>query len=157
MKKIIIVFGEMGCGKTYWSKKYAKNNDFEFWDGDSVITPAMLDKVTNFQPIPQHILDEYMDTLFNGIANRAEDCKKETLLVAQALYRDEDRKELKAFLEAQGFEVIFWWLKNNWWRNIRNLLTRENGWKWVYYWLINKPFFQKPTHSHQIAYNVYED
>lgn len=155
MKTVYILFGEMGCGKTYQGTAYAKRHDFKFFDGDSVVTPAMLERVSKFKPIPRDVLEEYMDVLFNAIADQMRDC--DHLVVSQALYMNADREELKTFLESFGFQVRMWWVKCRWHRNIQNLLTRENGWKWVFYWLINKPFFQKPKHEHDIFYNVYYD
>jgi gluconate kinase len=155
MKRITIIFGEMGCGKTYWGKRYAAIQNLEFFEGDSVLIPEMVERVQQFKPIPREVIEKYIDVLANAIADKMETCDE--LVVSQALYLDEDRKALKLFLECQGFEVRMWWLQNKWWRNINNLLTRDNGLKWVYYWLINKPFFQKPTHEHQLAYNIYTD
>lgn len=155
MKTIYILFGEMGCGKTYQGSRYAERHEFKFFDGDSVITPAMLERVSEFKPIPEDVLAEYMDVLFNAIADQMQTC--DHLVVSQALYRNADREELKKFLESFGYKVRMWWVQCKWHRNIANLLTRENGWKWVFYWLINKPFFQKPKHEHQVFYNVYYD
>jgi gluconate kinase len=155
MKTVYILFGEMGCGKTYQGSRYAERHDFKFFDGDSVITPRMLEKVKAFKPIPEDVLEEYMDTLFNAIADQMQDT--DNLVVAQALYRNEDRELLKTFLESFGFRVVMWWVVSKWHRVIDGLLTRENGWKWVLYWLINKPFFQKPKHEHQVWRNVYYD
>lgn len=154
MKTVYILFGEMGCGKTYVGSRYAKRHDMKFFDGDSVITPRMLEKVSQFKPIPRDILEEYIDKLFNAIADQMENT--EYLVVSQALYLDEDRFELLKFLESNGIRVRMWWVQCPWHRNIRNLLTRPNGWKWVFYWLINKPFFQKPTHDYSIFPNTYE-
>jgi gluconate kinase len=153
MKYVYILFGEMGCGKTYCGSKYAERHGFKFFDGDTVVTAAMLNKVVNFKPIPLDVLEEYMDVLFNAIADQMKDC--DYLVVSQALYRNSDREELQKFLESLGYTVRMWWVRVPLWRNIQNLLTRENGWKWVLYWLINKPFFQKPKHEHQVFYNIY--
>lgn len=155
MKTVYIIFGEMGCGKTYQGSRYAERHEFKFFDGDSVITPRMLERVSKFKPIPQDVLDEYMDVLFNSIADQMLTC--DTLVVSQALYRNEDREALKIFLESFGYKVRMWWMISKWHRVIEGLMTRENGWKWVLYWLINKPFFQKPTHEHQLWRNVYHD
>jgi len=158
MKKITIFFGEMGCGKTYCGSSYAERHGFEFFEGDSVVPPRMLEKVLQFKPLTQDIVEEYMDILSNAIADRAEKMvTSPTLIVSQAMYRNEDRESMKNFLESLGYEVRFWWVKVPLWRNVKNLLTRKDGWKWVYYWLINKPFFQSPKHEHDIYYNTYRD
>lgn len=155
MKTVYILFGEMGCGKTYQGSRYAERHGWKFFEGDSVVTPRMLEKVSKFKPIPEDVLEEYMDVLFNAIADQMHDC--DNLVVSQALYREADRVELKSFLESFGYKVVFHYVISKWHRNIEGLLTRENGWKWVLYWLINKPFFQKPKHEHRVWRNVYYD
>lgn len=153
MKTIYIFFGEMGCGKSYCGERYAKKHGFKFFEGDSVVTPRMMDKVVKFKPITRDLIEEYLDVLFEEIARQAETC--ENLVVAQALYTDEDRKDLKIFLECLGYKVKMWWVKVPLMQNVRGLMTRKDGWKWVLYWLFNKPFFQKPAHDHEILYNIY--
>jgi gluconate kinase len=155
MKTVHIFFGEMGCGKTYCGSNFAKMHGFKFFEGDSVVTPRMLEKVIKFKPIPRDVLEEYMDVLFNAIADQMDNT--DNLVVSQALYLNQDREALKLFLESFGYTVKMWLVKCTWYQNIRNLLTRDNGWRWVYYWLINKPFFQKPTHESQIFLNIYFD
>jgi len=158
MKKITIFFGEMGCGKTYCGSNYAKRHGFEFFEGDSVVTPRMIEKVSKFKPLTRDIIEEYIDILCNAIADKAEKMTDSpVLIVSQALYINEDRESVKIFLESLGYEVRFWLVKVPLWRNIQNLLSRKDGWKWVYYWLINKPFFQNPKHDHQVYPNLYED
>jgi gluconate kinase len=152
MKTVYILFGEMGCGKTYSGYVYAKRHGFEFFEGDSVVTARMANRVAGFKPLTRDMIEEYMDILSDAIADRMEHC--DHLVVSQALYFDEDRVLLKSFLESFGYHVEMWWIKSKWYRNIQNLLSRENGWKWVVYWLFNKPFFQKPTHAHDLWRNV---
>lgn len=153
MKTVYILFGEMGCGKTYCGSRYAERHDIKFFDGDSVLTPRMLEKVSKFRPITRDILEEYMDVLSDAIADQMVHCDQ--LVVSQALYSNEDRRSLQIFLECLGYRVRMWWVRVPLWRNLQNLLTRQDGWKWVMYWLFSKPFFQKPTHDHQIFYNIY--
>jgi shikimate kinase len=155
MKTVYILFGEMGCGKTYRGSRFAEGRGVRFFDGDSVITPKMLEKVSQFKAIPRQILEEYIDVLSESIAKELETCDE--LVVSQALYMDSDRKNLKVFLECLGYEVRMWWVRVPLWRNVQNLLTRQNGWRWILYWLLNKPFFQKPTHDHDILLNIYEE
>lgn len=153
MKTVYIFFGEMGCGKSYCAKQFAERHDFEFFEGDSVVTPKMLERVLKFKPLTEDMIEEYMDVLTEAIANKME--STDYLVVSQALYRNINREDLLSFLESLGYQVRMWWVRVSWWRNIKNLLTRPNGWGWIYYWLINKPFFQKPTHEHQNYYNIY--
>lgn len=154
MKTVYIFFGEMGSGKSYCGSQYAEKHEFKFFEGDSVVTPRMLERVSKFKAISEDILEEYMDVLADSIVDQMVDC--DHLVVSQALYRNKDRESLKVFLECLGYRVRMWWVRVPLWRNVQNLLTRDNGWKWVLYWFINKPFFQKPTHDYQIFYNTYK-
>lgn len=153
MKTVYIFFGEMGCGKSYLGSRFAERHSFKFFEGDSVVPPRMMERVTKFKSITEDMLEEYMDVLADAVADEMNTC--DNLVVSQALYRDEDRKSLKIFFECLGYRVKMYWVQSRWHRNIQNLLTRQDGWKWVLYWLLNKPFFQKPTHECQIWRNIY--
>lgn len=160
MKKITIFFGEMGCGKSYCGSRYAQKLGMDFFEGDSVVTPAMMERVSKFQPLTKEMVEEYIGVLSDCIADKMVESELrfdfEGLVVSQALYRDEHRRSLTSFLEALGYQVRWRWVKVSAWRNMKNLLTRPNGWKWVYYWMLNKPFFQKPSHEHYVFDNRYE-
>jgi gluconate kinase len=153
MKTVYIFFGEMGSGKSYCGERFAKGQGYKFFEGDSVLTPRMLARVSKFRSVSEEILQEYMDVLADAIADQMEDC--ENLVVAQAFYRDEDRKSMITFLECLGYCVKMWWVRVRTWRNVQNLFTRQDGWKWFLYWLMNKPFFQRPTHPYQECLNIY--
>lgn len=153
MKTVTIFFGEMGCGKSFCALAYAKRHGFKFFEGDNVVTARMLSKVKSFKPIPLDALKEYVEVLAQAIDDQAQNC--DNLIVAQALYLDNHRQYIRLFLEEHGYQVRFWLVKTHWWRNVRNLLSRPQGWKWVYYWLMNKPFFETPTHKYKVYPNLY--
>lgn len=145
MKTVHIFFGEMGCGKSFNGLRYAKKNNFKFFEGDSILTQEILDRVSNFKPINHEMIARYMDVLCDAIGDQMEVC--DNLVVSQAFYSNKDRESLINFLECLGYQVTMWWVKTSFLSNIQNLLTRDNSWKWVVYWLINKPFFQSPKHD----------
>lgn len=145
MKTIYILFGEMGGGKNYHGERLAKIEGYSFFDGDDVVPPEMLEKVKNFEPLTREIVQNYISVLANAIADRAEDESVPGLVVAQALYFDEDRLFLESFLNCLGFKVKFIWVRARFWRNLKQIYSRPKGLRWVLYWLMNKPFFQKPT------------
>lgn len=148
MKSICILFGEMGAGKNYWGQKWANWTGLDFVDGDDFAPPEMIEKVINFRPLTRDIVSKYLDILAEEIPNKA-DASKNGIVVAQALYRDADRQDLKLYLESLGYNVEFYWIKTPLIQNMLQLLKRPNGMKWVGYWLLNKPFFQKPTHAYK--------
>lgn len=143
---IVILFGEMGGGKNYHGTLLAKHTGANFLDGDTVAPPAMVEKVVNFQPLSREMVFDYIHNhLAKAIVEKANNSPA-GLFVAQALYLNEDRLLLQETLENMGFIVDFVWIKPPFWQNLKQLLTRPKGWRWVIYWLMNKFFFQKPTH-----------
>lgn len=149
MKKVVLLFGEMGGGKNYWGIRLAEDAGYDFFDGDTAAPPEMMEKVVNFQPLSREMIVQFVETLKQEILFRAEQSKL-GLMVAQALYFDEDRKSIISLLEQEGYSVSAYWIKPPVWRNFRQILSRPHGWRWVLYWLMNKPFFQKPTHDYMI-------
>lgn len=145
MKEIIILFGEMGAGKNYWGERFAQDLDYTFFDGDDVVTPEMLAQVVKFKPLTREMIIKYVNHLANEIANRAEQAPG--LVVAQALYFDEDRKFLELFLRSLGYNVRFKWIRPPFVRHLKQLYSRPNGWRWILYWLSFTFWFQKPTHE----------
>jgi gluconate kinase len=141
MKTVIIIVGQMGCGKTYWGKLVAKQANHEFFDGDDVLTSAMREKVSHFRPLTKAMVDDYVrNHLAPAIVQRAGD---DYLVVAQALYRKEHRDFLEKYLKENGCCVHYWYLWTPFWRNLKQLWSRPKGFRWVLYWLMNRPFFQE--------------
>jgi gluconate kinase len=148
MKKILILFGEMGAGKNYWGEKLANNLGYDFFDGDTVVTVEMQNKVSQFKPIARGIIVDYLFALSGAIIDKAVSCK-EGLVVSQALYNDQDRILLKEALEFNpDNKVVFYWVQPTFTSNLKHIFSREKGFRWVLYWLMNKPWFQKPTHDY---------
>lgn len=149
MKTITILFGEMGSGKNYWGEYLASRApNASFFDGDTVVPREMAERVSNFRPLTREVVAAYIDILIEEIELRAENTRH--LFVAQALYFEQDRKEIKSYFESLGYCVQLMWVNPPWWRNARQILNRKQGFKWLLYWLFNKPFFQKPTHPYHL-------
>jgi gluconate kinase len=148
MKEITILFGEMGGGKNYWGEIIANTMNVPFFDGDDVVTPEMLERVKGFKSLTREMIIRYVNGLANVIADKAE--QSNGLVVAQALYLDEDRLFLQKFLQCLGYRVRFIWIKTSFWRNLKQIYSRKSGLRWVFYWLMNKPFFQPPTHHYSV-------
>ena len=150
--KVFILFGEMGCGKTYIGKRLAIQTKSRFWDGDEAITPEMLERVSQFKPLTLDIIERYVAVLGDSIVQIAKESDT-NLIVSQALYLDKHRKNLASKIENFGCEIEFCWVKCGNISNIMHLWSRPQKMQWIWYWLINKPFFQKPSHPHQILFN----
>ena len=145
MKNVFILFGEMGSGKNFWGERLAKLNNYVFYDGDLAAPPEMIEKVINFQPLTREIIASFTQALTKKVLEQAD--QHPGLVVAQALYFDQDRIQLRHVLEKHGYHVRFYWVHTGFWRNLKQIFSRPRGWKWVIYWLLNKPYFEVPTHG----------
>ena len=151
MKKVLtIFFGEMGSGKNYWGETMSRwFPDFPFFDGDTVVPAEMAEKVAKFKPLTREMIKNYIDIFIDETEKRMEASEK-GIFLAQALYFDEDRIEIKKYFESIGYAVIMYWIRPSWWQNLWQILKRKNGILWAIYWAMNKPYFQKPTHDHSV-------
>lgn len=158
MKAVYILFGEMGSGKSYYAvNKFVNGLEGPapgFLEGDSVLTPEMVERAKNFKHFTKEMVSSFIkDNLYPEIVKllnqrevhpRYPDYK--ALVVSQALYSNQDRLDLIKMLSDNGIEVMMIWVKPPFLQNLKQLWSRPKGLKWVLYWLLNKPFFQKPTH-----------
>jgi gluconate kinase len=80
MTHIYIFFGELGSGKSYCGVRYAEKYGYEFFEGDSVVTSRMMEKVSKFKPIPRDIIEEYMEVLANTITDKAQNMTSNSLV-----------------------------------------------------------------------------
>ena len=145
MKEIIFLFGEMGGGKNYWGEKLAKEKDYAFLDGDTFATPEMKEKVSQFKPLNKLMIELFVENMAMEIVDRM--ANLQGMVVAQAPYMKEDRDFLKMLLGVFGYSVKFIWVNTPFFQNMRQIYSRPRGFRWVLYWLMNKPFFQKPDKS----------
>lgn len=153
-RNVIVFFGEMGSGKSWCAERFAADHGLPFFEGDSVVTHELLDRSGRFRPIPRGVIREFVRVLMHAVVERAAATDNPTLVVSQALYLDEDRMALMEHLEANGLGVEWVWVRAPFHRHVRNLLTRRpKGLRWVGYMLLNKPFFQRPSHDHRVHRN----
>lgn len=148
-RNVEIFFGEMGSGKSYSASRCAISGGKEFLEGDDLVPPEMAQRVLEFKPLTRAMVSHFVGTLTDEIVHRAVRSKN-GLVVAQALYFDEDRQEIECALASVGHSVTWYWVRPSLFRNVRQLLKRKRGWRWVLYWLVNKPFFQRPAHKHRV-------
>lgn len=153
-KLIILLFGEMGSGKSYLAKSCAPP-EMEFVEGDELVPEYMREAVGKFKPVTADMRKGLVKNLKYTVAKIARDTAGMGVVVSQALYRDEDRRELLDYWHNECcFAVTAYYVKTgSRWQNMRQLLKRPNGWRWVAYWLGSKPWFQEPTHSHIVLRN----
>lgn len=156
-KTIFLLFGEMGCGKTHHGRKMALNRTragyhARFWDADEAATPDMIECICSFKPMNRDMIMAYVNILKTAIVRKAEETDSD-LIVSQALYVDEHRQQLIDHLERLGYIVNPYWVRCSFLTNAKRLLSRGRGRGWLYYWLVNKPFFQRPKHFHIVVIN----
>ena len=149
MKEIIVLFGEMGGGKNYWGEKIAQDKGYLFYDGDDAVSfvPEMAERVAKFKPLSKQLVRKFVDNLVVEVSERAR-VSPTGVVVAQALYSNADRLYFAFCLVTMGYRVTFKWVKPPFWQNLKQIYSRPNGFRWVLYWLMNKPFFEDPNHEH---------
>ena len=148
MARITIFFGEMGAGKSYYARRLADdlsglNKLTHFLEGDSLASPEMADRVQRFRLPTRDMVIDLVDHLIVETLRLA---WTGDVVVAQALYFDEDRQQIQKHLRDAGHHVDWVWVHPDAKTNVKRLLGRPKGYRWVLYWLLNKPFFERPTH-----------
>ena len=150
---VVVFFGEMGSGKSHCAREFAGEHGYEFFEGDSVVTRELLDRSGRFKPIPRGVIREFVQVLSRAVEERARMSRSSHLVVAQALYLDEDRLAFQRYLNEHGLFVRWFWVRTGFFQHVRQLLSRPKGTRWVPYMLVNKPFFQAPSHPHLVFWN----
>ena len=138
--KIIIMYGEMGSGKSYLGERYAKQQGMAFLEGDDFLPPAMASRIAQFKPVTPDMIKRYLLEYLIPVILGEVDARG--LVVSQALYLREHRKMLVERLRFHGHEVELQHVRAPFWRHMRQLWNRPQGARWVLYGLLNKPFFQ---------------
>lgn len=147
MKEIIICFGEMGAGKSHWGKQIAKDLGYDFFEGDNAVPSEMAERVAAFKFIPKDMIEDFVYILSAHITFHGSRSPN-GLVVSQALYTNKDRLLLKDILEHYGYKVSFYWIRTTFFKNLTQICHRPKGFRWTLYWLMSKPWFEKPTHEH---------
>lgn len=154
---IYLLFGEMGSGKNYIGELFADRFNCFFFDGDNVIPKEMKEKVDNFKFLGKKVINNYVDNhLIPAVRNMH---RFGSVVVAQALYTRAYRRK---FVEAFGSEnVIMIHIRpESLLCNLRFLWKRRRGFRWALYFLLSKPFFQRPkvdVHEGADMYSVVND
>lgn len=143
-KKIVLFVGEMGVGKTHRAKNYAASRDLRFIEGDWMMGEKMGAAVGKFGRVTREMREDLVERMKLQVL-RAADEHERGVVVAQALYKEEDRRALVDYWTKYGFLVVLIWVRAPFWQNLGQLWSRDRGLGWVYYWLASKLSFQKPT------------
>lgn len=143
---IYILFGEMGVGKNYIGKRLAVHLKCQFMDGDDELPYLLKKKVERFEPFTLDEVDDFVrKNLIPQIEGGAFWAGDNDIVVAQALYRQEHRDIIENY-----FSDIVTWIHvtpPSFIEHIRRLFKRIDGFRWVLFGLVHKPFFQKPRPS----------
>lgn len=141
--KVLVYIGEMGSGKSYHAERDAADLGYAFVEGDSLGSRVMQEAISEFKLITRSMVDDLVHSLALKLCAMKYDGVR-GVVVSQALYSKRHRESLRWLCSIPGIAVEFVWVKVGWIRNVRQLLKRERGWRWVLYWLTSKPFFEKP-------------
>lgn len=143
MPKITVLYGEMGAGKNYQGERLAERLGVPFLDGDDAMPPEMAEMVRSFKVVSPSVLNDFIHRCLLGAILDATRNGND-LVVAQALYRRDNRNRLREQLALHtGVEPEFIHVKVSFAQHMRQLWSRPKGSLWIFYGLVNKPFFQE--------------
>jgi gluconate kinase len=101
---IFILFGLSGSGKNFAGELLAKNFDFYFWDADTMLPPTMRAAIQKQEVFTQAMRDEFTQIIIENI--RILNKEHPNLAVAQALYKEKNRKQIiQAFPAAKLIQI----------------------------------------------------
>lgn len=137
---IYILYGEMGCGKSYWGRKLAFALSCDFVEGDSLLPHYLKDKVDNSKLLTKEEVQEFYTNvvspyLFN--LRLHSEREKKDFVFSQALYSRKGRMLIKARL---GNQVRFIRVHAPLLRHLSQLKSRNL--RWIFNALVSRPWFQ---------------
>jgi gluconate kinase len=151
MKTLVILVGEMGSGKSYWGREFATLMDFKFIEGDDYLPPTMREAVDRFGRVTEDMKGMLLNGLRIVLHRELMQVRPHGgVVLSQALYNEADRQFLTRHFKAAGYTVDVYWVKPGFWRNLKQLWRRPRGLRWVLYWLMSKPWFEKPLAAYVI-------
>jgi gluconate kinase len=101
----VLLFGQIGVGKSYLGKRLARDFGFTFYEGDDDITSAMRQAIEARTPFSATMRIEFADILSARI--RELSGTHPQFCVAQALFKNIERHHL----QAQFPELVLVWVK----------------------------------------------
>jgi len=143
---LIFLFGHPGVGKNYVGETLASHLGFYFWDADLALTTNMQSYIANKQVFTQEMRDNFVQII---IKNTGELLKKHPdLVIAQALYKEKNRRQLAAAFP----EALFIWIKASRKNILTRLKLRNNAVDQSYAEKVQSQF-EEPLLSHKIIMN----
>src|SRR5687767_12930795 len=143
---LIFLFGHPGVGKNYVGDVLEQHFDYYFWDADLALTTEMKEYIHKKQIFTQEMRDQFVQIIIKEIAKLLETHKN--LVVAQALYKEKNRKQLAKIFPDAKFILIQAQSDNI----IARLKRRNNTIDQAYAEMIQSQF-EKPLISHSLIIN----
>jgi gluconate kinase len=101
---LIILFGLSGTGKNFIGKILATRHGFHFIDADTMLPDDMKSSIEARKPFTQEQRDQFTQIIIKNIASLIHAHKN--LVIAQALYKEKNRREIHAaFPDAKFIQV----------------------------------------------------
>lgn len=147
MKTVYFFFGEMGAGKSFCAQRFAQKIDAHFVEGDLLLPKKLQQKCKRLAVLTREEVRSFVDGLPQQLVEVAASMTTDKpLVVAQALYNNQDRLDLAQAMREKGWDPIFVHIRVPLLRNIRQLWSRRNGLRWILVYLMCKRWFEQPTH-----------
>ena len=156
MQQVFFFFGEAGAGKSYCAKRFAERHKLPFIEGDDFIPgPSIDERVKKFQILKPAEIQNFIHNILLPQVMSHTSLEGTDIVVSQAMYRNVDRiKFADAIQEHTAYTVRWFLIKTPLLQHIKQILSRRYGLRWFAFWLLNKPFFQKPVHHHITVLNT---
>lgn len=151
-KQIVLMFGEMGSGKSHVARLVARDLGLAFVEGDDLISPAHREAAAGFKPLSREVVALSASMLARQVMLLADE-HRYGVVVAQAMYSDADRSRIIEWWRSMGYAVVAGWIRCSRWETSRRLWSRPRGARWIAYWFASRPWFQDPTHEHEVYWN----
>ena len=141
-----MLFGLTGAGKSFVGNVIANHLQYNFWDGDEALTEEMQKCIDIKQHFSQKMRNQLVEALIEYIVSLQS--KKNNLIVAQGLYKEINRQNIKLHFP----ESHFIYVKANHKIREKRLIKRNSKVSTDYAKLIDSSF-ELPVLEHDIIIN----
>ena len=147
----IMLFGQIGSGKTHIGSLLNSRFRIHFHDADADLPPRIREAIQKQEPICDAMRDEFTEAIISRI--QALEATHEHFCVAQALFKNRHRERVREAIP----RLDFVWVKSTPTLISERLQQRTGHLATAYYGEIINPQFELPTIPHRVIENAGED
>ncbi|HEX8372407.1 MAG TPA: hypothetical protein VF585_06485 [Chthoniobacterales bacterium] len=147
----IMLFGQIGSGKTHIGSLLNSRFGIHFHDADHDLPPRIREAIEKQEPICDDMRDEFTEAIISRI--KTLEATHEHFCVAQALFKNRHREKVREAIP--GLDFV--WVKSTPMLISERLQQRTGHLATAYYGEIINPQFELPTIPHQVIENAGDD